>query len=248
MSDTEHDPEFEAFLKRRSPMHRRLSDFDHAEPSIELDRLVLGRARAAIEAPAQPPVYRATRWAMPVGLAATILIAFTVLLNIDHKNAKSAAPLAATAPVAVGDAQTQRVAKRVAEPAMAMSSPAKPAARASDSSAELDAPTSVAPAELAARASVAPGATSIAESASDPAQANASTATDHAVASTSAARPVQAPPPGAAAAHADAESWLREIANLRAAGKSAEADRELVAFRRAYPAHAGASLARPPTK
>src|SRR5690349_17048287 len=101
MSETEHDPEFEAFLKRRSPMHRRLSDFDHAEPSIELDRLVLGRAREAIETPSQPPVFRASRWAMPVGLAATILIAFTVLLNIEHRDggAKQAVPLASTAQV-----------------------------------------------------------------------------------------------------------------------------------------------------
>ena len=87
MSDAEHDPEFEAFLKRRSPMHRRLSDFDHAEPSVELDRLVLTRAREAIEAPPQAPMYRATRWAMPLGLAATILIAFTVVLNIDRQRA-----------------------------------------------------------------------------------------------------------------------------------------------------------------
>ena len=170
MSETEHDPEFEAFLKRRSPMHRRLSDFDHAEPSIELDRTVLGRAREAIETPAQPPVYRASRWAMPLGLAATILIAFTVLLNIDHRDAKQAA----AAPAAIAEM------------------------RAAD-----------APVALASKRAVAPV---------------------------------------VAAAHPDAESWLKEIAALRAAGKDAEADRELVAFRQAYPAHAGASLARPPTK
>lgn len=169
MSDTEHDPDFEAFLKRRSPIHRRLSDFDHAEPSVDLDRVVLNRARAAIETPAQPPMYRATRWAMPVGLAATILIAFTVLLNIDHKAEKKAAPLAATTSVA------------------------------------------------------APAAPAVME---------------------------RALPPGAAVAHADAESWLREIAELRAAGKTAEADQELVAFQKVYPTHAGAGvgLARPPTK
>ncbi len=186
MSESEHDPEFEAFLKRRSPMHRRLSDFDHAEPSIDIDRLVLGRAREAIETPAQPPVYRASRWAMPVGLAATILIAFTVLLNIDHKAARQAQPLAAETSAAV---------------------PAAPLAAA----AEMSADTAVG-VQAQKRMSV------------------------------------QAPPPGAAAAHADAESWLREIAALRAAGKTDQADRELVAFRQAYPAHAGASVARPPTK
>ncbi len=173
MSETEHDPEFEAFLKRRSPMHRRLSDFDHAEPSVELDRMVLGRAREAIETPAQPPVYRATRWAMPLGLAATILIAFTVLLNIEHRDTKQAA----AAPAAIAEMSAD------------------------------------APVALASKRAIAP-----------------------------------VPTPRAVAAHADAESWLREIAALRTAGKNAEADRELVAFRQAYPAHAGASLARPPTK
>jgi resuscitation-promoting factor RpfA len=88
-NDADHDPEFEAFLRRRSPMHRRLSQIDHAEPSAELDRVVLDRARDAIRVPSQEPVYRNSRWAMPVGLAATILIAFTVVLNIDHRRAGS---------------------------------------------------------------------------------------------------------------------------------------------------------------
>lgn len=199
MSQTEHDPEFEAFLKRRSPMHRRLSDFDHAEPSIELDRLVLGRAREAIETPSQPPVFRASRWAMPVGLAATILIAFTVLLNIEHRGgAKQAVPLAATTVTA-----------------------------------------QMAPAEAPAVAEMRADTSAMRERADAP----VALASKRAVAVVPAA-----PPPGVTAAHADAESWLREIAALRAAGKNAEADRELVAFRQAFPAHAGASLARPPTK
>ena len=76
--DADHDPEFEAFLRRRSPMHRRLSQIDEAEPSAELDRIVLDRARDAIGAPSREPIYLKSRWALPVGLAATILIAFTV--------------------------------------------------------------------------------------------------------------------------------------------------------------------------
>src|SRR5688572_27003401 len=85
--DADHDPEFEAFLRRRSPMHRRLSQSDDAEPSAELDRIVLDRARTAIGVSSQEPIYRRSRWAMPLGLAATILIAFMVVLNIDHRRA-----------------------------------------------------------------------------------------------------------------------------------------------------------------
>jgi hypothetical protein len=133
MTGPERDPEFEDFLRRRSPMYRRLSDFDHAEPSDELDRLVLSRAREAIETPAQPPIYRATRWAMPVGLAATILLAFTVLLNVgrheaagqkqaastvspaaDDPPADSAAPAESAAPIvaAEGSADVARAARK----------------------------------------------------------------------------------------------------------------------------------------
>ncbi len=96
MTGPEYDAELEAFLKRRSPMHRRLSDIDHAEPSLEVDRLVLNRAREAIETPEQP-LYRTSRWALPIGLAAAILIAFTVVLNIEHHGEK----VAANAPSAV---------------------------------------------------------------------------------------------------------------------------------------------------
>ena len=125
MSDLEHDPEFEAFLKRRSPMHRRLSDIDHAEPPAELDRLVLGRAREALEPPAQAPIYRATRWAMPLGVAATILIAFTLVLNVDRPGPKlhrqvAAAPAPAQEIAAEKDAAdlTANVAAPSAEPSV----------------------------------------------------------------------------------------------------------------------------------
>src|SRR5689334_6350558 len=115
MTGPEHDAELEAFLKRRSMMHRRLSDIDHAEPSLEIDRLVLNRAREAIETPEQP-LYRTSRWALPIGLAAAILIAFTVVLNLDHRGAKvasNASPAAAAA------------APQAPEPAMARAASAK---------------------------------------------------------------------------------------------------------------------------
>jgi hypothetical protein len=56
------------------------------------------------------------------------------------------------------------------------------------------------------------------------------------------------PPPSTAATSADPEAWLREISRLRAEGKVADAERELEAFRRAFPNHAGNALAKPPTR
>jgi len=225
MSGSERDPEFEDFLRRRSPMHRRLSDFDHAEPSVELDRLVLSRAREAIETPAQPPIYRATRWAMPVGLAATILLAFSILLSIGRHQparqkqvASTASPVVAAVP-AESQGQAQSAAAMVADEAIATGS-----ARARDAFGEQpEAPLAASAPDL-------------------------SLSDRPLVASARSARVMPAAPSAENASHADVESWLREIARLRAEGKTAEAERELLAFRQAYPGHAGTSLAQPPTR
>ncbi|HEV7717272.1 MAG TPA: hypothetical protein VGO53_16860, partial [Steroidobacteraceae bacterium] len=85
---------------------------------------------------------------------------------------------------------------------------------------------------------------------------NDATATAAAPTPASASAPASATGSASAAAapaappvyQASADSWLREINRLRASGKTAEADRELIAFRQAYPSHPGYSLARPPTR
>jgi hypothetical protein len=78
----EHEDEFEAYLKRRLPIHQRLSALERLEPPDELDRLVIRKARQAIQSRSPIRVFRAPKWALPVGLAATIVISFTVLLNL----------------------------------------------------------------------------------------------------------------------------------------------------------------------
>ena len=197
MTGPEYDAELEAFLKRRSMMHRRLSDIDHAEPSLEMDRLVLNRAREAIETPAQP-LYRTSRWALPMGLAAAILIAFTVVLNLDHHGAKSTPSPAAAAP-------------QTPAPAMARAASVREPERAEQQ-----------------------------RVISDTAPLIASTG--------SVISPVVPSQHPVADPHASPDAWLREINRLRAAGKTADADRELVAFREAYPRHPAYSVAKPPTR
>jgi hypothetical protein len=244
MSDMERDPEFEAFLKRRSPMHRRLSDLDHIEPSTELDRFVLTRAREAIESPPQAPVYRATRWAMPLGLAASILIAFTVVLNIDSPNGaaekrvvlqtKTAAAPAPSAGSAHTESSREESTAAASAPSTALTDSAdsavSPEAQAEDSRA-----TKAESSPLLASAN---GVRTMRPSPGVAAQTGAGASS----------APPRSPSPSNADVHATAESWLREINRLRAAGKTAEAERELTAFREAYPSHPGYSLARPPTR
>jgi hypothetical protein len=82
MSDSEHDDEFEAYLKRRVPIHKGATPPDGIEPPPELDRIIIGNARKAIQG--VPPVrhYRAPKWALFVGLAATIIISLVVVLDL----------------------------------------------------------------------------------------------------------------------------------------------------------------------
>ena len=289
MTAPDQEQELEAFLKRRSPIHRRLADFDHAEPSLELDRLVLNRAREAIDVPAPPPMFRTLRWAMPVGLAATILIAFTVVLNVDHRQhtvekqvaAAKAPPPAAqlTANRATGalhpsavvvrptevasDRPTSDALSKSAAPAQPATAPALQAERREKKS---QAPPlfassrgggylriSPAPAPATAEAETDSGASKEeqprADSLSDESLLASSSAIATVSGSAAAGPPPAAPPaPAVPAYQASADSWLREINRLRAAGKTAEANRELTAFRQAYPGHPGYSLARPPTR
>jgi hypothetical protein len=83
MSGLEHEDEFEAYLRRRSVLRRPESPPQGLEPPEDLDKIVLRTAREAIQPPRQMPVYRAPRWALPVGLAAGILLCLSIVLNVS---------------------------------------------------------------------------------------------------------------------------------------------------------------------
>lgn len=108
MTDPAQDEVFEAYLKRRAVLPAL---DDNPEPPAALDRRVLDRAREAIQpfattvanspsrgtagvggvgggntTPAdasKSPLQRPPRWAVPVALAATILLCLSVLMNIS---------------------------------------------------------------------------------------------------------------------------------------------------------------------
>jgi hypothetical protein len=75
------DDEFDEFLKRRKPVFGRKHD-ELFEPPAELDRIVLRQARQAIEGERPQRMFHGPGWGMPVALAATLLLAFTVILNV----------------------------------------------------------------------------------------------------------------------------------------------------------------------
>ena len=74
------DEEFEDFLKRRKTVFERSKD-ELFEPPAELDRVVLRQAREAIKPEEPMRVFSAPRWTMPIALAATLLLAFTIMFQ-----------------------------------------------------------------------------------------------------------------------------------------------------------------------
>jgi hypothetical protein len=87
MLGCERDDEFETYLKRRVRLDRRLRSLDRLEPPAEFDRLIIAQAREALQIAAPVRPWRAPRWPLPLGMAATILISLSVLLDMGLKEA-----------------------------------------------------------------------------------------------------------------------------------------------------------------
>jgi hypothetical protein len=149
--------EFEEFLARRRPVFPRPPE-DVLEPPAELDRLVLRQAREAIRPESPEPAYHGARWGMPVAIAASVLVAATLVLHVGLKREP------------VPQVTVQTITQRVDE-------------------------TAAAPAPAAA-------------------------------------------PQTAPAWRRDARSWTAHIDRLRAEGRTAEADAEMLEFRKAHRAYA----------
>ncbi len=82
MTGPEREEEFEQYLKHRTILPHRLAESERFEPPPDVHRVILARAREAIRASAPAPVYRSARWALPFGLAATLIITFAVILHL----------------------------------------------------------------------------------------------------------------------------------------------------------------------
>ena len=102
------DDEFEDFLKKRKPVFERPRD-ELFEPPAELDRVVLRQAREAIKADEPMKVFSAPRWSVPVALAATLVLAFTVIFQAGMPAKQAPRP----------EVTVQNVAEEVAVPTAA---------------------------------------------------------------------------------------------------------------------------------
>jgi hypothetical protein len=259
------DDEFDDFLRRRRPVFGRPDD--DLEPPAELDRIVLRQARDAIEAEKPQRMFRTPPWGMPVALAATLVLAFTIILRVGlpAKDAKSEVAVQKVSrtveyPVAVAPAPAPapEMQARAAAPAESVedgpivvdlaassaSAPASPAAPARR-------PDKVAD---TARARAAPPFVSEEEANrySAPASQGRTAGSEQyggvvingqrAEVTTTGELRADASAADASAPEwrSDAKTWLAEIERLRKSGDVARADAELAEFKRQHRAYAGA--------
>ncbi|MEO8062696.1 MAG: hypothetical protein ABI821_08095 [Pseudomonadota bacterium] len=248
------DDEFEDFLTRRKPIFSRSAE-EPLEPPDEVDRLVLHQAREAVEGARPTRVFRSPRWGAPLAVAATLVLALTVILQTGMP----------AKPEPIPEVTVQTVAQRLDYPAAAAPAPApaannraraevaRPAEAAvaaenSDSSFSVDlgpdamsAPArtgglvSEGEAERYARTPASAPAPGVLVE--DPVTGSQAVIVDAAPPPTEVERAMAkaSPPP---AFRADSKGWLAEIDRLRAAGKGAQAEAEYAEYKRQHRAYA----------
>jgi hypothetical protein len=238
---TASDDEFEDFLRRRK--HKFRPPDDVFGPPEELDRVVLRQAREAIETPRPVGVFRGPRWATPVALAATLVLAVGVVFHAGMPQKRE--------PVA--EVSVQSVAQRVdypseeTETAPAAAPAPSPRAIAANKVAREAADASgtvvvdlAAPAE-ADRFSPPPAAAPVVARRAGEQSLRERSVAEAAADSSAGARSAPAAIPAAVPDwRRDTKSWLAEIERLRNAGDTARADAELAEYKRQQRAYAGA--------
>jgi hypothetical protein len=213
------DDEFDDFLTRRKPIFRGIED--PLEPPDELDRLVLRQARAAVEGERPQRMYKGPRFVAPIAIAATLVLAVTVILNVGVPAKPQATP----------QVTVQTVAQRLDYSAAASPNPAAAPAPAAPGGFASDAEAS----RYARSAPSPPRSTGVVID--DPVTGSQTVVTD------------LSPPPGEAQRavakispdlrfRGDSRSWLAEIERLRAEGKSAQAEAEYAEYKRQHRAYA----------
>jgi len=206
------DDEFEDFLKRRKPVFRAPDDM--FEPPAEIDRVVLRQAREAIESERPLKVFHGPRWAAPVALAATMLLAVTILFQASDPATQAPVP----------EVTVQNVAERV-DVADAAAPVAPAPSAATNNQARNDAAAGTVTVDLAGPA--------VARSESAKARAPVAAAKPAESVAMSSAPAAEVP-----AWRRDPQSWKAEIERLRSAGDNAAADAELAEFNRQQRAYA----------
>jgi hypothetical protein len=233
----ERDPKLSQHYRSLEPL----------EPPAALDQKILAAAREAADSPHAPLVAPAGRHRWYYGLAAAAVLVFAVALTLHLEREKPDLEAIATVPgptVQKGririDEAKQPAEERAAKPAAPAPFVPDPATTSSDGlrlaeRLEKPAPAAAPPSprtdtrraqEERTRAEQA-----AATAAATQAQADAASRARRVAGASE--QPATAR--SMAAAPENPERWLERIAELRSRGRHADADRELAAFRKAYP-------------
>lgn len=102
MNETERDTEVDAWLESRRSLRRAPDETNLLEPPPELDRLIIERAHLELRRPASSRIefFRNPRWSLPLSIAATLLLSFTLVLQFDRYQSRRDAASALNAPPA----------------------------------------------------------------------------------------------------------------------------------------------------
>jgi hypothetical protein len=95
MSAPEHNDDLDRFLAQRALLPPALQAHEQSEPPAELDRRILQNARAALEPGAARQILRRNRWFVPLTLAATVVLSFTIVIRIQQSGDSPYAPMSA---------------------------------------------------------------------------------------------------------------------------------------------------------
>lgn len=239
-------------LPRDPALSRRYREATDVTPPSELDASILAAGRAAV----QPPPRPARPWwqllSLPVGIAATTLLAVMLSLTVQRQAPESLERSEIMAPAVVpAPAESMRKihpAPTASRTDGALSAPAVHAERLSQTVEKKVVAEPAAQAAMSA-SSASPPATPARseEAAAVPPRLKVEAAADRAQEAEARTPPQNvAPSPAAAAARLGgakgeeampAQTWLEEIRELKRQGREEEAVRHLVEFRKAYPGY-----------
>ncbi len=258
MTEHDHQPRpDDAALSRR---YREASEAADMAPPPALDARILAAARAAVQPPPRPARPWWQRLTLPVGIAATTLLAVMLSLTmqrqtpetLERERAENRAPATESAP-RESSPQTQ-AAPAATRADSAAPAPAGRAERAPQSAEKKVVAVPTAPAAVPApvaqpeMAAPPPAPALPNEAATVSTRLKSEAAADRAH-EAEARAPLQKAAPAPAAAPArpgvakgevltPAQAWIEEIRELRRQGREDEATRRLAEFRKAYPGYA----------
>ncbi|HEX7116624.1 MAG TPA: hypothetical protein VF193_15970 [Steroidobacter sp.] len=155
MSEPIDDKALEEYLSRDSELSRRYRELGGNEVPPELDRRILEEARSAVQPPARRGSSGWSRWAAPVALAASLVLALAVVIESGLQVEPTELLAPTDSPADVSHAGSERQAAQAQEPAPLQSASEAAQTRASESPEAgretVDRPMSVEAPELAVR-------------------------------------------------------------------------------------------------